>query len=181
MERNKTLMNGFTLTEILVVLFIISLLSGLAFANFRQGGKQMALQRSAYKLAQDIRRVQEMAIAAKEYSGQIPPGYGIYIPKNVNYYILYADTNPPGGNQRYDSGDEMETSTLESGIQITSNLPSTSWVSINFQPPDPKITITIVSGGITTTTVATTTLSLISDPAIQKKVIINTVGLVEVK
>lgn len=186
MERNKTLNSlGFTLTEILVVIFIISLLSGITFANYRQGGKQMALQRSAYKLAQDIRRAQEMAIGSVECPtstcvGQIPPSYGIYLPKNADYYVLYADVS--GSNNRYDDPaiETIEVIPLEKGIQITSNQPSTSWLCINFKPPDPMVILTIVSGGITTTTVATTTLTL-TGTTLSKEIIVNTAGLVEIK
>jgi prepilin-type N-terminal cleavage/methylation domain-containing protein len=170
--------NGFTLTEILVVIFIISLLSGIVFANYRQGGKMMALQRAASKLAQDIRRAQEMAIAAVECStgtcaGQIPPGYGIYLsalPFFNDRYILYADTGLL--SRRYDQWDtEIERNFFEKGIIFTSPIP---WVSINFEPPDPLITIRAPAQ------VASTTLILQLN-SLTKQLEVNEFGLIEVK
>lgn len=142
MERNKTL-NGFTLTEILVVLFIISLLSGVTFANYRQGGKQMALQRSAYKFAQDIRRAQEMAIGSAESptpacAGQIPiGGYGIQLKTSPadwrEYYVLFADCD--GGRDYDEPGELIERIYFEKGTRLHA-LPATP-LRIIFLPPDP--------------------------------------------
>ena len=97
--------NGFTLVELLVIVFIIMLMSGIIFANYRQSGQRLALQRSANKLAQDIRRVQEMATSVKEFQGVIPEGgYGIRFRDEggsppIYTYIIYADCNK---NAKYD-------------------------------------------------------------------------------
>jgi len=98
--------NGFTLVELLVIIFIIMLMSGIIFANYRQSGQRLALQRSANKLAQDIRRVQEMATSVKEFQGIIPEGgYGIRFRMDergrppIYTYIIYADCNK---NAKYD-------------------------------------------------------------------------------
>lgn len=186
---------SFTIIEILVVSFIISLFSSLSIIYYRNVEKQFALQRSAYRLAQDIKRAQEMAMAAKECKtgmeceGRVPSGYGIYIARDGTDYILYADINPPpqGGNKRYDAENEIvETISLEKGVKVSSilpasanpNAPNTPWININFSPPDPEITISLPAG---TTTSVTTTLSLVSNPLIQKKININIMGLVEIK
>ncbi len=148
MERNKTL-NGFTLAEILVVLFIISFLSALTFANYRQGGKEMALQRAASKLAQDIRRAQEMAIAATESpqgpvcAGQISEGgYGIVLkdspPPWDKSYVLFADCDADG---EYDGDELIERIYFEGGVRLGGLVgPGTSLVII-FQPPDPTLRV----------------------------------------
>jgi prepilin-type N-terminal cleavage/methylation domain-containing protein len=183
MERNKALA-GFTLAEILVVLFIISLLSALTFANYRQGGKEMALQRAASKLAQDIRRAQEMAIGAIESkstscSGTIPTGgYGIILKTTPSswkkYYILFADCD---GDNDYDEPGELEEQVyFEGGVEIDSFSPSVNPPGVRkiiFRPPDPEVRID--PGNL-----ATSSIALILGG--QTKVIfINKAGLIEIQ
>jgi putative endonuclease len=179
---------GFTLTEILVVLFIISLLSALTFANYRQGGKQMALQRAASKLAQDIRRAQEMAIGAKEFGGSVPRGgYGIQLKSHpaewLEYYVLFADCNE---NSQYDASGSapdcasatpanpypelVEKIYFEKGITLQQVIPDP--VRIIFVPPDPTVVINPAA--------ATSSVTIKNDG--QTKVItINSAGLIEIQ
>jgi len=106
--------------------------------NYRTGESQLALQRSANKLAQDIRRAQEMAMSAKEFEGVVPPGgYGINFQTNLTSYILFADLN---NNKVFDSGEAIETLSLERGVKI-SNLSPASPLTISFTPPDPTVNI----------------------------------------
>ncbi|PJA83995.1 MAG: hypothetical protein CO145_02925 [Candidatus Nealsonbacteria bacterium CG_4_9_14_3_um_filter_37_13] len=129
---------AFTLIELLVVTGIIILLSALVLPNYRTGESQLALQRSANKLAQDIRRAQEMAMSAKEFEGVVPPGgYGINFQTNLTSYILFADLN---NNKVFDSGEAIETLSLERGVKI-SNLSPASPLTISFTPPDPTVNI----------------------------------------
>jgi len=121
-----------------VVTGIIILLSALVLPNYRTGESQLALQRSANKLAQDIRRAQEMAMSAKEFEGVVPPGgYGINFQTNLTSYILFADLN---NNKIFDSGEAIETLSLERGVKI-SNLSPASPLTISFTPPDPTVNI----------------------------------------
>jgi len=132
---------GFTLTELLVVIAVISILSAIILPSYRTGERLFALQRSAYKVAQDIRRAQEMAMSAKEFQGSLPSRYGIEFGKNRDYYILFADLNDNG--KRESSDIEVERITLEKGIKIQDLLTPSSkdmvWVA--FKPPDPLTTI----------------------------------------
>lgn len=169
---------GFTLIELLVVTGIIILLSGIALVSYRPGQSQLALQRSANKLTQDIRRVQEMAMSAKEYQGKVPPGYGVYLNQGNNYFLIYADTNPAQGNEIYDGGDGIvETIYFEKNVYIKNLSPAS--LSINFKPPDPK---TKISGtGISEANSATITISLETDPSKEKRIIVNKAGLIYVE
>jgi len=77
---------SFTIIESLVVMFIIVLLSLIILPNYYSTKQQLAFQRSAFKLAQDIRVVQEMAMSTQEYSACLGTagykyGYGIYLKK----------------------------------------------------------------------------------------------------
>ena len=167
--------SGLTLTEILVTIAIIIILSGLIIANSGAGKSQLALSRSANKLAQDIRRAQEMAMSAEKCptgtgcAGQIPPGYGIYLINNSENYLLYADTGlVPAG---YDGGDAgIETIPLEKGIKIKNGT-----VSINFKPPDPKINIT---GGVNEVFIV---IVLKADSTKTRTIRVNKAGLISVE
>ena len=133
---------GFTLVELMVVIAIIALISVIVFANYREGEKQFSLQRSVHKLAQDIRRAQNMAMAAKEYSGcstGYKYGYGIRLTTagaETGHYILFADCN---NNEDYDSGEMVEDIEFESGVEIKTL--SGDPLRITFTPPDPTINI----------------------------------------
>ena len=97
---NKESERGFTLIELLVVVSIVALIFSIVMVNYRSAEKQFALQRSAHKLTQDIRRVQAMAMVTKETGGAIPDGYGIYFSQaSPEQYILFADFEGDGAYQ----------------------------------------------------------------------------------
>jgi len=169
---------GFTLIELLTSIFIIIVIAGVVFANYRQGGQQFALQRSANKLAQDIRRAQAMAMGAKEYQGSVPPRYGVELTTtNQNYYILFADINDNG---TYQSNPDLEVERifLETGVRIAELFtisPQTDlWIA--FKPPDPTTEIRDPGGprsiGI---------IQLIGANNQTKTITVNAAGLIEVQ
>ena len=138
--------DGFTLIELLAVTAIITLISAIVQPSYKSSNKQLALQRSVSKLAQDLRRAQEMAMSAKEVFGVIPYGFGIDFKNSwLDYYILFADLN---NNHHRDAADQdMETIKLESKIKI-SNLSPASFFSVVFAPPDPVTWINDSSSGV---------------------------------
>jgi len=139
--RNCRFLTGFTLVELLVVTGIILLLTALTLLNFRGVERQLALSRSVHKLAQDLRRAQEMAMATSEFQGSVPKGgYGVYFDiSEPEHYILFADFD---GEHDFDGSSEIvEDIKIEKGIRISSLSSPTSTLSIVFTPPDPTITI----------------------------------------
>jgi type II secretory pathway pseudopilin PulG len=177
--------SGLTLTEILVTIAIIIILSGLVIANSGAGQGQLALSRSANKLAQDIRRAQEMAMSAticEPCGNVVPPYYGIEFDKNNNdSYFIFADLN---GSFKYESlpspDKKIETITLEKGITIgellttaPSNNPDRVW--IGFLSPDP---LTSIKGPGDWRSTAEITLE---GGGQNKKVIVNQAGLIYVE
>lgn len=184
---------GFTLVELLVVMGIILLLSAIILPNYLQRERLLALQRSAAKLAQDLRRAQELAMSAKEFHYSIPEGgYGIYFKiSEPGYYILFADCN---GDLLYDGetpvcpdcseapclegvfaekvGDNLE---FERGTLIQDLFPIDpldSSLTIIFTPPDPTITIKPDT--------SSASISL-SNNSQTKTIIINKAGLIQIE
>lgn len=165
---------SFTLVELMVVIGIIVLLTIIILPNYRTGERQLALQRASQKLAQDIRRMAEFSMAAKEFQDQIPlGGYGLHFKvSEKKHYILFADFN---GNYQYDASSDglVEKVKIEKHVQIYQL--SASPLEITFTPPDPKVTITPESE------LAQITLSLETNTDKIKTVKVNKAGLVYVE
>ncbi len=149
---------GFTLVEILVVMILMILLLSLVFINYKETRQKINLNIAIHKLAQDIRKVQEMAMAAEEFDGAVPEGgYGVYLEQsNPDQYILFADQDsldPNDPNQEYDddNNEEIETIIFENRIVICSDGLQTkagqqeygvrTEINLVFKPPDPIVYI----------------------------------------
>ncbi|TFG35835.1 MAG: hypothetical protein E4H47_00495 [Parcubacteria group bacterium] len=151
-------MKSFTLIELLVVVSLILILSILIVPNFHLANSKLAVERAAYKLAQDLRNTQEMAMSSRATSLSLfgstlfpSGGYGLSFDDNSTSYILFADCN---NNQVYDTAKGLPVSCaasgaantraelikeifLESGVKIT----TASIKQLTFFPPDPIIRI----------------------------------------
>ena len=182
--------NGFTLAEVLVSIFIIALLSGIMFSSYRQSARRFALQRSANKLARDIRKVEEMAMSAKEFSPASPQpqaGYGIYLNSNPGFvasYILFVDKDGDCEFDGISSGEQIENPSFEPGVEIDflaalnpkDAVPfvlSDGKLTITLTPPDPKVTLCGYSN-------VSSVYVVLTISGLTKAVSINTAGLIEI-
>jgi len=180
---------AFTLLEITVVISIIIILSTIFIANYRAGEKNFTLQRSAHQLAQDLRKVQEMAMAGQEFDETFPKGgYGIHFKEDYSSYYLFADCD--GDGEFDETGDifincseavpenpcpeTIEEIYLEENISIFSLSPVSGegTLEITFLPPDPRVTINPLS--------STASITL-TNGQIEKTITINSVGLIDVQ
>jgi len=101
----SNLEEGITLIEIIVVIFIIALFSSIIIANFPEILRQYALSKVTYKLAQDLRKTEDLGLSgvtsadANKQSIAVK-GYGIYInlSQPSTQYIIYADVADANGN-----------------------------------------------------------------------------------
>lgn len=129
---------AFTLIELLVVTSIILLLTALILPNYRLGDSHLAVQRSAHKISQDLRRAQEFAISVKVFGGMVPGGYGIYFDLDqLDRYVMFADLD---SDQEYSGVNEkVEETILEGNVTLFSLSPIASGNSLNvfFAPPHP--------------------------------------------
>ncbi|MDP3964022.1 MAG: hypothetical protein Q8Q39_06040 [bacterium] len=88
--------NGFTFIELMVTIGIAVAVSSLIIASYRRIGTVGSLERSATRIAQDIRSAQALALAADPVrSGGAPPcGFGVHAPDPAgggpDSYIIYA-------------------------------------------------------------------------------------------
>jgi len=169
---------SFTLIEFLIVIIIIGIFSAITFPNYRSTQQRLILQRSASKLAQDIRKAQEMAMSMRELpTGDPPEGYGIYLDKGESdKYYIYADID---GDERHDSGEEVETIFLEKEVYIKDFVPSSANFSINFKPPDPIVKMKNQAGDDKDN--VTITIALEANPSKTKDIKVNKAGLIYVE
>jgi prepilin-type N-terminal cleavage/methylation domain-containing protein len=133
---------GFTLVELLTVVAMVCIISGIAAANYRLGDRRVVLDNQAAQLDQDFRRAQEWALSSREINGTSPAGYGVYAPGTGGYYILYADSD---GNKKYSGESEIvEKIFLDGKIEISACQPSPA--DINYTAPDLAVKITNGAG-----------------------------------
>lgn len=142
-------MKGFTLVELLAVSSLILLLTGTVLVLGRQGSRELALVRSAERLAFDLERAKALALQTRSFAGAIPCGYGIFFSQRSGEntsYILYADTREgaitcaSGDIKRQDSSEDVEVIPLERRIEIVSLFPSENeWLYVVFAPPRPQL------------------------------------------
>ncbi|MBI3631499.1 MAG: prepilin-type N-terminal cleavage/methylation domain-containing protein [Candidatus Staskawiczbacteria bacterium] len=192
----KNSVRGITLIEILVVVFIFVLLSGILVANFPKIRRQFALTRAVYKMAQDLRKTQDLGLSGKQMEGV--KGYGVYINLNSlgnKKYIIYADRN---NDSKYDAlgvyceqspsdnqdciVEAIDFSQTELGIVINriEGTTNNQQVDINFKPPNPTVTITDLSADINNPRVQII-FALEFDQLTYRTVLVNTSGLIEIK
>lgn len=180
------------MVELLVVITIIGILSAMVSINYRSGQKQLALQRAANKLAQDIRSMQEMAMAAEnKWSVCVTPSnfhytFGLTVStssdcsnqeKPCKYrYILWTDCN---GNNTYqwNPDEDFAVDLVDFSFVEVSSISGFS-SDFAFQPPDP---VMLIDGSLTSGTTASITIRLRDDPTKTKTISVNRAGLVEIQ
>ena len=135
----KKSQTGFTLVELLIVMGIVSILTGILFLNYGSTEERLKLERAAQKLAQDIRRTQEFALVAKKQDcggGTATSTYLIKFEKGEKDYQILAVC--PSELL------EVANTTLEKKVYIKSletNEGDSNPLTITFAPPDPIVII----------------------------------------
>ncbi|NTV44545.1 MAG: prepilin-type N-terminal cleavage/methylation domain-containing protein [Candidatus Yonathbacteria bacterium] len=122
---------GFTLIELMVVVGIFAMMTGLVLANYPRFNTQIVLENTAHEVALELRQAQSFGMGVRESSAQsaMYPGYGVHVPSltsgTVKDIFLFADIAQGGstqGDKRYagenscvpGSGECVEKLTLNS-------------------------------------------------------------------
>ncbi|PCH92030.1 hypothetical protein COB18_02385 [Candidatus Kaiserbacteria bacterium] len=121
-SRKRTNARGFTLIELIVVLGILTVISGVTLTSYSKFGGQMLLRNLAYDVALSIRGVQVSGISARSFRGtQFTKGHGLSfdIATANREFFLYADVDD---NRFYTSAatEWIETVTIGNGYAIDS-------------------------------------------------------------
>ena len=153
---NVKMSRGFTLIELLIVISIIGILSLITFPYYQSARRQLAVQRAASRLAQDIRRAQEMAMSVKRveecFQDGVPKwdgyeyGFGISLTteeeeEEKKQYRLYADCKSDRYFHGHDEDFELFLVDLVNieRIFIQGGAAEYSYLDIIFIPPDPSV------------------------------------------
>ncbi len=177
---------GFTLIEILVVMGIIVFFTGLVLVNYKTGGNKFALQRSVNKLAQDIRRAEQMAMSMKKFScssGELR-GYGIKFDKTLTTYNykIWAKCNSSNEETTIDGA-------IEKGVSISelnskkSGSPDAFYdiFFVFFYPPDPNVDFEDIDGNNIDADIVEIILEVKDSSFPSMSITINKAGLVEIE
>lgn len=96
-------MAAFTLIELVVILGIIALLSGLFLANYTGSSDNARVQLAAQDLVRDLRSAQADSLAYVKYGAAWPAGgWGVHLDMATSSYLVFADAN---NNSIYDDGE----------------------------------------------------------------------------
>ena len=186
--------DGYTLIEMLTVIFIISLLSGITIYNYSAHKKDEILLTETQKIAQMFRRAQNLALSPQQSSvvGVSRNGYGVRIAAGVNTVSLFSDEYPTGTtsyNFIYDGGTEkIENLVLDPEVAVSilqapvGDGVASDEIALNvlYIPPDPTITIYSDTAD-TNATDALIIIRLADDPTKMRKIKISWGGLVEMQ
>jgi len=125
---------GFTVMELMVSTFIITLISGIFLANYHSTNKRSELILVAQKLVSNIRLMQVNSLGAVELANEVPEGgWGVHFNQGYSNYIIFADID---GDYIYDGNEEYKTISLPGNIIINS-IDIGNSADIVFAPPDP--------------------------------------------
>ena len=163
---------GFTMIELLVVMFIITLLTASVLVSYRSGQRKYVLTQSAQQLVSDLRQAQNMTISGVDISSY--HGYGIHAEDNDNFYILFADED---GDSTYKSNKDttIKTVNLPNLIKIDSVSPS-SELDVFFESPNP---ITYINNDSSAGQTGTIVLE-IENTSLNKTITVTTAGLIQI-
>lgn len=96
--KSKARSAGFTLIEMLAVIGIMAVISGIILVNNNRFGGVVLLQNLAYDIALSIRQAQGMGIAVQRFQSSFSSAYGMHFQVDSSgaaTYVLFADVLEP--------------------------------------------------------------------------------------
>ncbi len=147
-------MRGFSLIELLVVVGIFVVITGVVLANNARFNSSVLLGNAAYDVALSVRQAQVYGLSTQVHQGVFQVGYGMHFAGPVEY-LLFADLD---SNKRYDPATDqiVQTYALGRGHTVyrycgqksdgtedcTDNQAAITHLDIAFLRPNPDSTIT---------------------------------------
>jgi len=120
MLEQKKPRNGFTLTELLVVILIVGMLATIVIIDFRRGKMRDDLRYSAQQLAASLQEAQNLAMTGRVTGSDVPEGgYGIVLDTvEPSEFKIFADQD---NNHIYEAGsdDLVEGETIMLADRVT--------------------------------------------------------------
>ncbi len=149
---------GFTLIEILVVLGVTTMLTGIVLTYGSQGRSQTTIYVEQAKLAQVILRAKSLSVATYN-KPDIPCGYGVNLDYDSNSYELFSyapnncfDIKSTGiVKDVLNKYEIIEKYTVAPGAKMYKNVdnPSATLATVFFLPPNPETYIWVDEFGFT--------------------------------
>lgn len=140
--------SGFTITEMLVVISIIALLSSLALSYNKASERQIRLFRDQSTIVSVLNRAKSLSL--QRFNEQAEGGIsicavGVRFPDSKNFHIFQDLVDPEtetcdDSNLSYDSGEDVESFSLGDQIQFYGD--AASGLEILFIPPHLGVTTT---------------------------------------
>lgn len=136
---------GFTVVEMLVVLSIIGIITGMVIFNVGSQQRNSALLRSAQNLSLNLRRIQNFALSSKTFkTSGVPCGWGIHFNGvGSKSYVIFADKaasvncSDRDFARAADGSEDFENINLDAQITVSSLSGGLS--DIVFSPPEPSV------------------------------------------
>ena len=145
--------SGFTLIEMLVIISVTLVLSGILIGYSREAGKQLILVNNQAKLVSLIARAKSLSTATfLENALPLNPGdpricgYGVHADTGSGEIFIFRDlaVDCASGDNKFGSGDVKLTGQLnvfELNLQATQFASDMTLHDIMFIPPDPTVII----------------------------------------
>lgn len=175
---------GYTLIEMLIVIAMVAILMGTTLYNYSRQRSSDVVLFETQKLAQYIRRAQNLALSPQLEGGPVN-GFGIYISRALNTVTLFKDLNSnylyDGGSEKIESFD-LDQKVIMTGLQApdTNPFPDESELNILYIPPDPTLRI-FNNSTDTGASIGKITIAFAADTSKMRVINFNSVGLVEVQ
>lgn len=147
------------MVEVVVMLGIITVISGMVLVNFSGLNEGGSLNRSARELALNIRRAQNTSLAVAEIIAGDPPvktispAVGLELSRNQSSYFLFADLDSPTPRDNRYSGtyekigvDEVFQKNVVISSLTTPTGGTYAKVNLVFNAPEASLVITDSSG-----------------------------------
>lgn len=100
-----TLVRGFSLVEMMVVLAIITIITTVTLLGHSNFDRSLLITDAAYSMALSVREMQTFGLSSRTYGGVQDAGYGLHVSAATPAsYTLFADTNATGSGAYCPSG-----------------------------------------------------------------------------